>query len=100
VFSKRPSESGILACYYYNIIGERKAPTEFDSIEDKLPAEDYVTRFDDKHKRIEANKVHSYVEFFDKKKLHEFLYSNSVKKRYNGVLQKFVDPKGERNETI
>ena len=80
MFNKNSSKSGIVACYYYNIIGEKKTPTEFDSIEEKLNADDYLTRFDDKNKRIEANKVHSYVEFFDKQKLKDFLYSNSVKK--------------------
>lgn len=80
------SESGIVAVYYYNIIGEKKIPNENDLIEDKLPANDYTTRFDDKHKWIEANKVTSYVEFFDRTQFKHFLNSNSIKKKYNGVL--------------
>lgn len=38
------------------------------------------------------------IEYFDRKGLHEFLYNRW--KEHNGVLQRFIEPKGVRNTVI
>jgi hypothetical protein len=39
----------------------------------------------------------STVEFLDRNGLNEFLYK---RKKHNGILQRFIEPKGTKNETI
>jgi hypothetical protein len=54
---------------------------------------------DKKRKRSKMDKnVKTYYEFLDRKKFLEFLYERE--KPYNGILQKWVDPKGDNNHIL
>ena len=79
------SPSGIVAVYYSN-----RTKVEYEK--------EVKSRYDDPEKQEEVNKSTAFFEYFDTDAFRDFLYKRE--KPDDGVLQKFVHPKGEHNSTI
>ena len=91
VFTKKISESGIIAYYIYK---KNKIKSKYES--DKPNFEKRIKSLFDKDYE-EDNKSGYIIEYFNMKKFDEFL--NNKFNFEDGILQKFEDPKGDYNIT-
>eukprot|EP00927_Polykrikos_kofoidii_P032358 TRINITY_DN27599_c0_g1_i1.p1 TRINITY_DN27599_c0_g1~~TRINITY_DN27599_c0_g1_i1.p1 ORF type:complete len:963 (-),score=181.19 TRINITY_DN27599_c0_g1_i1:208-3024(-) len=82
-FNRRASSSGILAYYVSTEADETVGETE-DTNDDEGPSE-------------QVSKTT--IEYLDREGLHEFL-SGRARTRTDGILQKFVEPSGDRNNMV
>lgn len=81
-FLKKASPSGILACYVYSVHGNAEPEPPPDSSETDSAAATRTT-----------------IEYLNRDDLWNLLF-NRQKVRPDGILQKFVEPKGDRNNMI
>ena len=93
VFSKNISKSGIIAYYIYK---KNKIISKYEC--DRPTFEKRIKTLFDKEPDEDPNKGNYIIEYFDLKKFDEFL--NNKFSFEDGILQKFVDPKGDNNSTF
>jgi len=93
IFTKNISKSGIIAYYIYK---KNKILSKYES--DKPTFEKRIKSLFDKEPEEDPNKGNYIIEYFDLKKFDEFL--NNKFSFEDGILQKFVDPKGDNNATF
>ena len=93
VFTKNISKSGIIAYYIYK---KNKIISKYEC--DRPTFEKRIKTLFDKEPDEDPNKGNYIIEYFDLKKFDEFL--NNKFSFEDGILQKFVDPKGDNNSTF
>ena len=101
-FLKHVSKSGIIAYYIYKKIGiKSKYETDkpnFDKVMTNLFSHTENNNHNDKNSENNNIKYSYIIEYFDLKKFNDFLDKNIIYD--DGILQKFVDSKGEHNVTF
>ena len=99
-FLKHVSKSGIIAYYIYKKVGiQSKYETDKPNFEKVMKNLFSHSENNENNENSENNNIKSsyIIEYFNLKKFNDFLDKNII---YNdGILQKFVDSKGEHNVT-